>query len=153
MSRWISRFLFAVTFVFAAGIFAPAAFANTDGTPAEAKAMAIRAAELLRTKGADVAFPEFDKGAAFHDRDLYVMVYDPSGTCVAHGANAKLIGKDLINFQDTDGTYVIKNLVAVKDAGWINYRWAHPVTKKLTPKTTYVVHVGNYFVGVGAYKE
>jgi len=36
---------------------------------------------------------------------------------------------------------------------WINYRWAHPVTKKLTPKTTYVVHVGNYFVGVDASKQ
>ncbi len=153
MNRWISRFLFALTFVFAAGLFAPATFASTDGTPAEAKAMAIRAAELLRTKGPEVAFPEFDKSTAFHDRDLYVMVYDPTGKCVAHGANAKLIGKDLINFQDTDGTYVIKSLVAVKVAGWINYRWAHPVTKKLTPKTTYVVHVGNYFVGVGAYKE
>ena len=153
MSRWISRFLFALAFVFAAGVFAPATFASTDGTPAQAKAMAIRAAELLKAKGPEAAFIEFNKGAAFHDRDLYVMVYDPSGKCVAHGANGKLIGKELINFQDTDGTYVIKDLVAVKDAGWINYRWAHPVTKKLTPKTTYVVHVGNYFVGVGAYKE
>ena len=152
MSRWLSRFLFALTFVFAAGAFAPATFASTDGTPAQAKAMAIRAAELLKAKGPEVAFAEFDKGAAFHDRDLYVMVYDPSGKCVAHGANAKLIGKNLMNFQDTDGTYVIKDFVAIKDAGWVNYRWAHPVTKKLQAKTTYVVHVGNYFVGVGAYK-
>jgi len=152
MSKWISRLLFALTFVFAAGVFAPAAYARTDGTPAEAKAMAIRAADLLKAKGPEVAFPEFNKGAAYHDRDLYVMVYDASGKCVAHGANAKLIGKDLINFQDTDGTYVIKDLVSVKNAGWINYRWAHPVTKKLQPKTTYVVQVGKYYVGVGAYK-
>ena len=144
--------VFALVFVFAAAVNASSAFASTDGAPAEAKAMATRAAELLRTKGPEVAFAEFNKGAAFHDRDLYVMVYYPAGKCVAHGANPKLIGKDLINFQDTYGTYVIKDLVAVTDAGCINYRWAHPVTKKLQPKTTYVIHVGNYFVGVGAYK-
>jgi cytochrome c len=114
--------------------------------------MAIRAADLLREKGADAAFAEINSGAAFHDRDLYVMVYDNDGNCVAHGANAKLIGKSLIGLQDTDGTYVIKDLVAVKDADWVNYRWPNPVTKSIQAKTTYVVRVGNYLVGVGAYK-
>ena len=32
MNKWISRFLFALTFVFAAEIFAPAVYARTDGT-------------------------------------------------------------------------------------------------------------------------
>lgn len=153
MTKWISRFVLILPLLFAAGALAPAAHASAAGTPAEAKAMAVRAADVLRSKGPEVAFAQFDKGSAFHDRDLYVMAYDPTSTCVAHGANAKLIGKDLINFQDTDGTYVIKDLVAVKDASWINYRWAHPVTKKLQPKTTYVVQLGNYFVGVGAYTK
>ncbi|HZD91826.1 MAG TPA: hypothetical protein VE224_17125 [Pseudolabrys sp.] len=31
-------------------------------------------------------------------------------------------------------------------------RWAHPLTTKLQAKRTYVVQVGDYFVGVGAYK-
>ena len=103
-------------------------------------------------RGAEKAFPEFDKGAAFHDRDLYVMVYDQAGKCVSHGANAGLIGKSLIDLKDTDGTYLIKALVAVQDAGWIDYKWPNPVTKKIAPKTTYVIRVGDYHVGVGAYK-
>jgi len=80
------------------------------------------------------------------------MVYDQTGKCVSHGANAALIGKSLIDLKDIDGTPIIRNLVAVQDTGWVDYKWPHPVTKKIEPKTTYVVRVGDYRVGVGAYK-
>ena len=129
-----------------------AAFAEDSGTPEEAKAMAVRAAELLKSAGPDKAFPEFNTGAAFHDRDLYVMVYDPTGKCVSHGANPVLIGKALIDLKDTDGKFIIKDLVAVEDTGWVDYKWPRPTTKKIEPKTTYVVRVGDYRIGVGAYK-
>ncbi|HEX3399079.1 MAG TPA: cache domain-containing protein [Acetobacteraceae bacterium] len=147
MTRWILRCFFILPLLFTA-----TAFGADSGTPDEAKAMAIRAGELLKTDGPEKAFPEFEKGAAFHDRDLYVMVYDQSGKCVSHGANPALIGKTLIDLKDTDGKYLIKDLVAVEDAGWVDYKWPHPATKKIEPKTTYVVRVGNYRVGVGAYK-
>ncbi len=147
MTKWILRLICLLPLLFAAS-----AFAADNGTPDEAKTMALRAAELLRTAGPEKAFPAFDKDAAFHDRDLYVMVYDQAGKCVSHGANAGLIGKSLIDLKDTDGTYLIKDLVAVQDAGWIDYKWPNPITKKIAPKTTYVVRVGDYRVGVGAYK-
>ena len=150
MIKWISRLFVILPLLF--GALAPSAFASDAGTPDEAKAMAIRAADLLRAKGQEAAFAEFNNGAAFHDRDLYVMVYDNRGQCVSHGANAKLIGKSLIDLQDTEGTFVIKNLVAVKDTGWVDYRWPNPVTKSIQAKATYVVRVGDYLVGVGAYK-
>ncbi len=147
MTRWLLRCIFVLPLLFTA-----TAFADDSGTPDEAKALAIRAGELLKSEGPDKAFPEFEKGAAFHDRDLYVMVYDGTGKCVSHGANPALIGKTLIDLKDTDGTYLIKDLVAVQDTGWVDYKWPHPVTKKIEPKTTYVVRVGEYRVGVGAYK-
>ena len=147
MTRWMLRVAFVLPLLFAA-----VAHADDLGTPDQAKAMALNAARLLKSDGADKAFPEFDKGAAFHDRDLYVMVYDGTGTCVAHGANPALIGKLLIGLKDPDGKLLIKDLVSVPDAGWIDYKWPHPVTKKIEPKSTYVVHVGDYYVGVGAYK-
>jgi len=147
MTKWILRCVFILPF-----LFPTAAFADDAGTPDEAKAMAIRAAELLKAEGAAKAFPEVEKGAAFHDSDLYVMVYEPTGKCVCHGANPALIGKTLIELKDTDGKYLIKDLVGVKDAGWIDYKWPNPITKKIAPKVTYVVHVGDYLVGVGAYK-
>jgi hypothetical protein len=147
MVTWILRVIFLMPLLFTV-----TSFAADNGTPDEAKAMAIRAGDLLRSEGAEKAFPEFNNGAAFHDRDLYVMVYDQTGKCVAHGANPALIGKSLIDLKDTDGTYLIKDLVGVEDSGWIDYKWPHPTTKKIEPKTTYVVHVGDYHIGVGAYK-
>ena len=39
----------------------------------------------------------------FVDRDLYISVYDSNGIVLAHGVNAKLIGKDVSNLNDTDG--------------------------------------------------
>jgi signal transduction histidine kinase len=115
--------------------------------------MALKAARLLQQQGPDKAFPVFDdKTGAFHDRDLYVMVYDTAGKNVAHGANPALIGKDLIDLKDTDGKFMIRELVSVKDQGFVDYKWPNPLTKKIEPKTTYVVRVGGYLVGVGAYK-
>ncbi len=152
MTKWLARFSFILPLILAVSMIVPPAFAGNAGTPAEAKAMAISAANLLQTKGPEVAFPEFDKGAAFHNRDLYVMVFNQAGTCVAHGANAALIGKSLINLKDSDGVYMVKEIVAVKNTGWVNYDWPDPATNKIAAKTTYVVHVGKYFVGVGAYK-
>lgn len=134
-------------------LFSAPALAGSAGTPDEAKAMAIRAAAFLQENGAAKAFPVFDApGGAFHDRDLYVMVYDNTGRNVAHGANRTLIGKDLIGLKDTDGVYVVRGIVAVKTQGWVDYKWPNPVTRKIDPKTTYVVRVGEYLVGVGAYK-
>ncbi len=42
------------------------AFAGDSGTPEEAKAMAVRAAELLKSEGPEKAFAEFNTGAEFH---------------------------------------------------------------------------------------
>jgi hypothetical protein len=88
-------------------LFGGTALAGENGTRDEAKAMAIRASDLFRNEGPEKAFREFDNGAAFHDRDLYVIVYDQGGKCLAHGANPVLIGKSLIDLKDSDGASVV----------------------------------------------
>jgi len=133
--------------------FGVAAKAGEAGSPDEAKAMAVRAAAFLKQEGPEKAFAAFNTGSDFHDRDLYVMAYDDTGKCVAHGANPALIGKDLINLKDTDGKPMLREFVAIKEEGWVDYKWSNPITHKIAPKTTYVIRVGNYLVGVGAYKE
>jgi signal transduction histidine kinase len=134
-------------------LFSLPAYAGDVGTPEEAKAMALHAADLLRQEGPEKAFAAFDaKVGAFHDRDLYVMVYDNTGKNVAHGANPALIGKDLIDLKDTDGKSVVREIIATTDQSWVDYKWPNPITKKIGLKATYVVRVGDYFVGVGAYR-
>ena len=133
---------------------APVARAGGMATPDEAKAMAIRAAEYLKANGPEKAFPEFSsKDGPWHDRDLYVSVQDSKGIMLAHGDSPGLIGKPMADLKDVDGKPFIQEKLAITDTGWINYKWRNPVTKAVEPKTQYVIRVGDYLVGVGAYAQ
>jgi len=127
--------------------------AGDRGTPDEAKAMAIKAADYLRQTGPEAAFAAFNaKDGPWHDRDLYVFVTDAANKVHAHGGNVGLVGRDMTTLRDVDGEPIFVRIGAVKDAGWVEYKWQDPVTKAIEPKTTYVVREGEYTVGVGAYK-
>jgi len=129
-------------------------FAGGQATPDEAKAMAIKAAEYLKSVGPEKAFAEFNaKDGPWHDRDLYVAAMDPKGVMVANGSNPGLIGKSVINLKDVDGKPFTRDMVAITDAAWISFKWQNPVTKAVEPKTQYEVRVGDYVVGVGAFAQ
>jgi cytochrome c len=131
-----------------------AALADGVATKEEAKAMAVKAAEYLKTNGADKAFPAFAaQGAPWHDRDLYVTVLNSQGIAVVHGNNPGLSGKSLIALKDVDGKAFISEMVTVADAGWVSFKWQNPVTKAVEPKVSYEIRVGDYIVGVGAYAQ
>ncbi len=129
----------------------PVAQASEHATPEEAKAMALKAAAYLKDVGPEKAFPAFDKDVAWHDRDLYVFVQDNSITVRAHGTLPNLIGRSFADLKDVDGKPFTREMNDVKTEGWVDYKWQDPVTKKVEPKKTYVVRVGDYVVCVGAY--
>src|SRR4051794_10034736 len=135
-------------------LFAPLALAAGQATPDEAKAMAIKAADYLKSAGPEKALPEFSaKDGPWHDRDLYVTVQDTNGVLVAHGTNAGLIGKSMLDLKDVDGKPFNREIQAIKDTGWVNFKWQNPLTKAVEPKTMYEVRTGEYIVGVGAYTK
>jgi cytochrome c len=149
MKNVVSALLFG-----AALLAAPTAYAADAATPDEAKALAIKAADYLKTAGPDKAFPEFDaKDGPWHDRDLYVTVQDSKGVMVAHGANPGLIGKQVLELKDVDGKPFNRDIQAIKDAGWIDFKWQNPLTKAVEKKTAYEIRVNDYIVGVGAYAK
>jgi hypothetical protein len=135
-------------------LLSPAAWAAGQAAPDEAKAMAIKAAEYLKSVGPDKAFPEFDaKTGPWHDRDLYVSVRDSQGVVLAHGENPGLIGKSVLDLRDVDGKLFNREAQAIKDAGWVSYKWKNPLTGAVEPKQQYVVRIDGYLVGVGAYAQ
>jgi signal transduction histidine kinase len=116
--------------------------------------MAVKAAAYLKSVGPDKAFSEFDaKDGPWHDRDLYVTVRDGAGVMVAHGTNPGLIGKPTLELRDVDGKPFNHEMNDIKDTGWVNFKWQNPLTKAVEPKTMYIVRVGEYTVGVGAYAK
>jgi signal transduction histidine kinase len=151
-TRLIHFFAFALMGLLMAG---PARAAD-QGTAPEAEAMVKKAVALIKAQGTEKAYDEFTNGKQFKDRDLYVIVYDLNGKNLAHGANAKLVGKDLIGLKDPDGKPLIQMLVDLaktKGKGWSEgYKFLNPATQKIEGKLMYLERVGDTLVGCGIYK-
>ncbi len=131
-------------------------YAAEKGTKTEAEAMVKKAVAHLKANGKAKALADFSnpKGS-FVDRDLYIFVYDLNGKCIAHGANQKMIGIDLIAMKDPDGKEYVKERVEIaktKGKGWQDYKFPDPVTKQIGQKTAYIEKVDDMIVGCGAYK-
>ena len=134
-------------------LFGGSASAGENATPEQAKAMAMHAASYLTSEGSEKAFAAFNQsGGQFHDRDLYVFVIDGTGTWVSHGFLPGKIGKNEIDAVDAGGKHYIREIVAIKHPGWVDYEFKSPADGTVRDKTSYIVKARGYRVGVGAYK-
>lgn len=130
----------AVTMFLAASL---ACAAGDRGTEAEAQQMVTKAVALVKSAGPEKAYKSFTEhpDGAFKDRDLYVFAYDLEGNCLAQGANAKMVGKNLIGIKDVEGNAFIKgmvDLVKAKKKGWYGpYKFNNVETKTIEPKKSY----------------
>lgn len=144
--------------VAAISVIALPAAAAEYGAKDEAVAMVKRVQDMFKKDGAAVTFKAVSDPSTkeFHDRDLYPFIYDLSGVCVAHGARPALIGKNLLDIKDQDGKYLIREMIAIAKgpgSGWLDYKWPNPQTNKIEDKTSYIERMGDYFVGVGVYRQ
>ena len=133
----------------------PAAASNANKD--EALAMVKKGVAFIKANGVDKGYTSIsDKAGPFTDRDLYLVVYGLDGKCLAHGANPKQIGRDLMDLTDVDGKYFVKERVALaksKPAGfWQEYKFTNPVTKKVEPKVMYCEKLGETAVCGGVYE-
>ncbi|MEP1931824.1 MAG: cache domain-containing protein [Roseibium sp.] len=129
--------------------------AEDFGTADEATALLNNAVAHVGSAGSETAYKDFStKGNEWQDRDLYVFCFDKDGKVVAHGANAKLVGKNLMKVKDADGNLFIGELVStgLGGGGWVDYRWPNPVSKKVEQKSSVVKQAGADICGVGIYK-
>ena len=130
-----------------------------NGTKDEAVAMVDKAIAHIKKVGKEKAFADFNnKSGPYTDRDLYVVVYDLKGKVLAHGANEKMIGKDVIDLRDNDGKYFVKERVEMMsksaDAkGWQDYKFMNPQTRQIEPKQMYLRRLDDMIVGCGVYKS
>jgi methyl-accepting chemotaxis protein len=133
------------------------ALAAGNATRDDAIAMVKKGVAYIKANGVDKGYAEVsNKTGAFVDRDLYLVVYGLDGKCLAHGANAKQVGKDLMDLTDIDGKYFVKERVSLarsKPAGfWQEYKFTNPVSKKVEPKVMYCEKLGETAVCGGVYQ-
>lgn len=135
----------------------PAAAAAEGGaTKAEAEAMVKKGVAYIKLHGAEKSYEEISrKGSQFSDRDLYLVVYALDGFVHAHGANPKMIGKNLIDIKDVDGKAFVKERVEMakaKGSFWQEYKFVNPESKQIEPKLMYCERLGDTAVCGGIYK-
>jgi cytochrome c len=140
-----------------AAVIAPAMShaAGDRANKAEAEAMVAKGVAAVKAKG-DAAYADITAPSkTFVDRDLYLVVYDNTGKCLAHGQNAKQVGKDLIGLKDPDGKEFVKERVEMassKAKFWQDYKFTDPLTKTVQPKQAYCEKLGNLIICGGIYK-
>nr|WP_320135727.1 cache domain-containing protein [uncultured Amphritea sp.] len=87
--------------------------------------------------------------------DGYFFVYDAKGVSLVHPIQSELVGKNLFDLQDTNGDYVIRNLLrlAKEGGGFHRYLWRKPSKGDLEDKLSYVVQIPklNWMMGTGLY--
>lgn len=136
---------------------APARAADGGATKDDATAMVKKGVAQIKGQGADKTYAAIiDKdNKDFHDRDLYLVVYGLDGTVKAHGANTKMVGKNLIDLKDIDGKAFVKERVEMaqkQPSFWQDYKFTNPETKKIEPKSMYCERLDQTVVCGGIYK-
>ncbi len=113
------------------------------------------AVAYVQANGKDKALAEFsDPNGSFKRGELYIYAYDFNANVIAHGGDASLIGKNLIDYTDPNGVKAIQGLIEVARGGegWFVYTWNNPQTGKQEPKLGYVMKVDDtWWLGSGTY--
>lgn len=154
------QFIRAFAAVACSALIPMAAIASERGTRAEALTMAADAVAHVKKTDSQQAFDDFTNNKTkWVNKDLYVFVIDTdAGNLTAHGANPKLIGRNLVELKDQNGKLFFREFIDVaksaKGEGWVDYDWSNPTTKKVEPKSTLIRRVPGtpYAVGVGIYR-
>lgn len=130
--------------------------ASVAATPEQAKAFSERASAYIKQVGEKKAFADFTRpDGGFVDGELYVFCYDRKGLNMAHGGNKAFVGRNLLHIKDPDGAE--PNLLIVKmgfenERGWVDFKWPNPMTKRIEPKSAFVIRTNEVVCGVGYYK-
>lgn len=122
------------------------------GGAKELKAKTQEAAKYLSEKG-QAGLAEFSDTSSKWAQTPYIFVYDLKGTIIAHGANPKLVGKNLMGLKDVKGNMFAAEFVAVAKNpghGWVEYWWPKKGSKEPEQKVSYIVRVPNQEMLVGA---
>lgn len=124
----------------------------------EVRALTTEAVAYIETHGLDQAREVMhDPEGPFIEGELYVFVLAFDGQTLVHGANPKLVGKNLSAMKDPNGNYFINDMAEMaqkEGSGWVSYMWPHPTTKKLTPKVSFVTRLKamDAYAGIGIYE-
>ena len=93
----------------------------------------------------------------FEDNSGYVFIYSYDGTCIALPTKPSLEGKNLNHLKDTNGVYIVQELIkaAQKGGAIVKYLWPKGSEKEPQPKFAYGIDFKPYqwTLGTGVYVD
>jgi signal transduction histidine kinase len=117
------------------------------------------AVEVLLNEGKEAAFARFnDKTDKFIFLNSYIFIKTMEGVEVLNPFSPQLIGKNIIDKQDSNGKYFVKEelkILQTQESCWMDYMWPKPGSEEASPKISYVkkaeVERETLVVGAGYY--
>ena len=140
------------------------ALAMERSGPDEAIALVDKAVAHIQKNGLEKSIAEFNRlDSPFNVRsdinpkgDLYLFMFwaNKGGVQLVHGKNPKIVGKDVIDMRDADGTMLIREIIRVCNTGkgWAHYKWPNPLNNTVEAKQSWMVKVDQVCIGTGIYK-
>ena len=125
------------------------------GTPAEARAMLVRATAAVQTDKAK-ALAMFNKGeGGFKDRDLQPFCFNVSDGTITASTHPSLLGTDARILKDKTGELFGEKIRKAAMEGKItevSYMFPRPGETEPVQKVSFVTKVGDQVCGVGYFK-
>jgi hypothetical protein len=130
--------------------------AREHGTADEAVQLVRQGCAFAQAHGRDALIADVNRlgDGRFVDRDLYLMVIGEDSVFLGHGNNPRTLGLGPQS-KDVDGKAFVQEMVGTarrNGEGWVDYKWAHPVTNEILTKSTFVQRVGDVIVACGIYR-
>ncbi|WP_298934150.1 methyl-accepting chemotaxis protein [uncultured Ramlibacter sp.] len=136
---------------------AVAHFRLAQGTAGEAIGLVERAQSLFASGLGREAFLRqlTAQAGGFFDRDMYVFALDSQGSYLGFGGNPAKLGTRVQDIPGVDGDALLAAIVRQADLepGWAEYDITNPVTRAVQTKMSYVLKLGELYVGCGVYKS
>ena len=127
--------------------------------PEEAIAMVKKAIAHYEKFGKEKTLTEVNKKKGpFVDKEMFTVIMDAKGVVLAHGFEHKMIGKNIMEMRDHEGTAMVQDMFRItkdKDSGWTHYKFPNPMTKVIEAKSTYVEKYDGlmFFCGIHTSKK
>lgn len=126
--------------VIAAALTAGGAWAQV-ATPDDAVAMVKKGVASIKAKGKARTLAEINNTqGSYRVRDLYLTVYCKEGVALAHGANNRMVGMQLMDLRDGDGySYLRERMELAKThaAFWQDIKAVNPLTRESEARAAY----------------
>ncbi len=122
----------------------------------DAIAMVKTAIADIKSKDAQAVYTEISNTQGKYIKgDLYLVAYDLTGKCIAHGQNAALVGKNLLPLKDVDGKAFVQeriDMAKTQQNFWQDYKYMNPTTHAVAAKQSYCEKISDAVICGGIYK-